>query len=171
MTLPQDEEDKRDKTRTRSEGSPVTIPDESKWRSLPTLGSPIQCNAIIGFHSRDRRYYKSVLFYSYLQQVPLEYSPLDTSASTGVRLCTGSEASSMYPRTVALLLLLVLSLSLSTTAASRVDNKHQEDTCSDTLEAILATPTYATGKFILFLSSSSSNCASRTLARRKYDHQ
>jgi hypothetical protein len=33
--------------------SPVTTPDESKWRSLPTLGSPIQCNAIIGFHSRE----------------------------------------------------------------------------------------------------------------------
>ena len=44
---------KKTRTRTRSEGSPVANPDESKRRSLPTLGSPIQCNAIIGFHSRE----------------------------------------------------------------------------------------------------------------------
>jgi hypothetical protein len=73
----------------------------------------------------------------------------------------------MYPRTVALLMLVVLALSLLTTAASRVDNKHQEDTGIDTLEAILATLNYAaTGKFVLFLSSS--NCPSRSLARRRY---
>ena len=33
--------------------SPVTTPDESKWRSLPTPGSPIQCNAIVRFHNRE----------------------------------------------------------------------------------------------------------------------